>query len=176
MNTLNNIHALVDIDPERAKESIESFSILMRQVLYGEFSPTIPLSRELDYVRQFVALMRLRYTDDVDIVMDFPSGETDAQIPPLLLISFVENAFKHGISYESDSFVRAKASVEEGRILFRCVNSRFPSSTDEPHGVGMDNVRRRLSLLYGTDYSLEVDENENEYGIRLSLPERQIQK
>ena len=170
LNTLNNIHALVDIDPEKAKESIEEFSKLMRYVLYEGDRPTIPLSRELEYLRQYVSLMRIRYADTVRIDLSLPESAENAEIPPLVLASFVENAFKHGISYERPSFVQVSLSLEEEGILFRCINSRQGAEQVRSHGIGPANVRRRLELLYGERYMLHIDENADVYDILLRLP------
>ena len=170
MNTLNNIHALVDIDPEKAKESIEEFSKLMRHVLYEGDKPTIPLPDELDFLRHYIALMRMRYADTVRIDLTLPERADGAEIPPLVLASFVENAFKHGISYEKPSFVRVSVSVEAGKIVFRCVNSRQGAEQVQSHGIGLSNVRGRLNLLYGDRYTLHIDQDGEVYDVLLLLP------
>ena len=170
MNTLNNIHALVDIDPEQAKASIEEFSKLMRHVLYEGDQPTIPLAKETEYLRHYVSLMQLRYADTVRIDLSLPEEDGGAEIPPLVLASFVENAFKHGISYEKPSFVHVSVSVEGGKIVFRCSNSLQGSAQSEQNGVGLTNVRGRLDLLYGNEYTLSIDQSGEVYDIILLLP------
>ena len=102
MNTLNNIHALVDIDPEKAKDTILELSKMMRFVLYEGNKQSVPLVRELDFIRHYITLMQLRYTDKVRIILDLPTETPDHTLPPLILISFVENAFKHGVSYQQE--------------------------------------------------------------------------
>lgn len=170
MNTLNNIHALVDIDPEKAKESIEEFSKLMRYVLYEGNRPTIPLDRELDFLQHYVALMRMRYADTVRIDLNLPSQAGTAEIPPLVLASFVENAFKHGISYERPSFVRITLAQEGNKIVFKCVNSRQGAEQVRSHGIGLQNVRERLDLLYGDRYTLHIEPGAEVYDVLLLLP------
>ena len=170
MNTLNNIHALVDIDPEQAKTSIEEFSKMMRFILYEGDRPTIPLSKELEFLRHYVALMKMRYADSVRIDLSLPEDDSGAEVPPLVLASFVENAFKHGISYEKPSFVRLAVSLEGGKIAFKCVNSRQGEEQVRSHGVGLANVRGRLDLLYGDRYTLHIDQNAEVYDILLLLP------
>ncbi|MBR1490063.1 MAG: histidine kinase [Bacteroidales bacterium] len=170
MNTLNNIHALVDIDPEQAKTSIEEFSKLMRFILYEGDRPTIPLSKELEFLRHYVSLMKMRYADSVRIDLSLPEEDSGAEVPPLVLASFVENAFKHGISYEKPSFVRVSVSLEDGKIAFKCVNSRQGEEQVRSHGVGLSNVRGRLDLLYGDRYTLHIDQNAEVYDILLLLP------
>ena len=170
MNTLNNIHALVDIDPEQAKTSIEEFSKMMRFILYEGDRPTIPLSKELEFLRHYVALMKMRYADSVRIDLSLPEEDSGAEVPPLVLASFVENAFKHGISYEKPSFVRLAVSLEDGKIAFKCVNSRQGEEQVRSHGVGLANVRGRLDLLYGDRYTLHIDQNAEVYDLLLLLP------
>lgn len=106
MNTLNNIHALVDMDAGKAKRTIVELSKLMRYVLYEASNRTILLSREIQFLDNYIALMKLRYTGRVRIECCMPDEVPEVQIPPLLFISFVENAFKHGVSYQEESFIR----------------------------------------------------------------------
>jgi len=170
MNTLNNIHALVDLDPEKAKESIVELSRMMRHILYDSGAPTIPLSQELDFLRHYVSLMRIRYPDGVEISLDLPEGDGGAQVPPLVFASFVENAFKHGVSYENASFIRIALAVDGGKIIFRCANSRQAPLQQEGSGIGQENVRRRLELLYGDRYTLHIDQPAGTYELLLVLP------
>lgn len=171
MNTLNNIHALVDIEPEKAKESIEEFSKMMRILLYEGNAPTIPLAKELNFIEHFISLMRLRYPEDaVRIDTIFPEDISGAAVPPLLMASFVENAFKHGISYSAESFIRVKVELQDGKVVFHCSNSSHPSDGDERHGIGLENIRKRLSLLYGNTFVLSTDEEEGRYDVLMAIP------
>ena len=170
MNTLNNIHALVDIDPEQAKDTILELSKMMRFVLYEGNKQSVPLSRELDFVRHYVALMQLRYTDKVRITLDLPTEVPDCQIPPLILITFIENAFKHGVSYQHASFVEVTVVVEDGQLRFSCRNSKSEKSNEEKGGVGLENVRKRLHLLFDHDYTLRLRDQADVYSVELTLP------
>lgn len=171
MNTLNNIHALVDIDPEMAKSSIVELSRLMRYILYDGNKPTIPLSKEAQFISQYVALMKIRYADDIDIDLSLPEGHPEGDVPPLVFVTFVENAFKHGISYEGRSFVKIRMEVEGKTLKFSCVNSRHPSRpADNSSGIGLENVRKRLSLLYGDKYSMKVVEDDDIYDVSVEIP------
>lgn len=171
MNTLNNIHALVDIDPEKAKESIEEFSKMMRILLYEGDSPTIPLAKELDFIEHFISLMRLRYPEDsVHIETIFPEDRSGVSVPPLVMASFVENAFKHGVSYSADSFIRIKVERQENKVVFLCSNSIHPVEGDERHGLGLENIRKRMALLYGNSYTLSIDENSGRYDVLMAIP------
>lgn len=172
MNTLNNIHALVDIDPERAKTSIVELSKLMRYVLYEENNKLTSLSREVQFLRNYVQLMSMRYTGNVSICLDVPEVLPDSMLPPLLLVIFVENAFKHGISYRTKSFVEINLQPHGDRLLFSCRNSRPEIKHDEnmKGGVGLSNVRRRLDLLFPGNYTLDIKEQEDTYTVHLDIP------
>ena len=172
MNTLNNIHALVDIDPERAKASIVELSKLMRYVLYEGNNRLTPLSREVQFLRNYVQLMSMRYTGNVRISLDVPEILPDSMLPPLLLVIFVENAFKHGISYRTKSFVEISLQPHGDRLLFSCRNSRPEIKHDEnmKGGVGLSNVRRRLDLLFPGNYTLDIKEQEDTYTVYLDIP------
>lgn len=172
MNTLNNIHALVDIDPERAKASIVKLSKLMRYVLYEGNNRLTPLSREVQFLRNYVQLMSMRYTGNVSICLDVPEVLPDSMLPPLLLVIFVENAFKHGISYRTKSFVEISLQPHGDRLLFSCRNSRPEIKHDEnmKGGVGLSNVRRRLDLLFPGNYTLDIKEQEDTYTVHLDIP------
>lgn len=172
MNTLNNIHALVDIDPERAKASIVELSKLMRYVLYEGNNRLTPLSREVQFLRNYVQLMSMRYTGNVSISLDVPEVLPDSMLPPLLLVIFVENAFKHGISYRTKSFVEISLQPHGDRLLFSCRNSRPEIKHDEnmKGGVGLSNVRRRLDLLFPDDYTLDIKETDDTYTVKLEIP------
>lgn len=172
MNTLNNIHALVDIDPERAKASIVELSKLMRYVLYEGNNRLTSLSREVQFLRNYVQLMSMRYTGNVSISLDVPEVLPDSMLPPLLLVIFVENAFKHGISYRTKSFVEISLQPHGDRLLFSCRNSRPEIKHDEnmKGGVGLSNVRRRLDLLFPGNYTLDIKEQEDTYTVYLDIP------
>ena len=172
MNTLNNIHALVDIDPERAKTTIVELSKMMRHILYEGSKKLIPLTREVEFLNLYVQLMRLRYTRKVHINVDVPPQLPELKLPPLMLIIFVENAFKHGISYREESFIDIKLRVENKRLLFSCCNSK-PTQvqrTNEKGGMGLQNVRQRLELLYDDDYTLDISDCEKTYEVKLYIP------
>ncbi len=170
MNTLNNIHALVDIDPAKAQETIRELSKMMRFVLYEGNKQSVPLAKEMEFIRTYVKLMQLRYTDKVRIALDLPATTPDLTIPPLLLITFIENAFKHGVSYQHDSFIEAKVEVNDGKLHFTCVNSKAAKPNEEKGGVGLDNVRKRLDLLYGSNYTLRMLDHPDTYHVNLEIP------
>ena len=170
MNTLNNIHALVDIDPEKAKDTILELSKMMRYVLYEGNKQGVSLAREFDFIRHYIALMQLRYTDRVKITLELPQAIPDCQIPPLVLITFIENAFKHGISYQRESFIHIQAATDDRQLLFTCRNSKAGTPNPEKGGVGLQNVRQRLNLLYDNNYTLTIQDDADVYSVRLTIP------
>jgi two-component sensor histidine kinase len=170
MNTLNNIHALVDIDPEKAQATILELSKMMRFVLYEGDKNNVTLSREFDFLRTYIHLMELRYTDKVKISVDLPSEVPDKTLPPLMLISFVENAFKHGVSYRHDSFIEVSATLSSDQMHFTCRNSKADHPNEEKGGVGLSNVKKRLDLLYDNRYTLDISDGASTYNVELTLP------
>ena len=170
MNTLNNIHSLVDVAPEQAQKAIRELAKMMRFVLYEENKQDVPLSHELEFIRHYITLMQLRYTDAVRVDAEIPENVPDCRIPPMILITFIENAFKHGISYRHNSFVCVKIIICEKKLQFICSNSKVNTSNEEKIGIGLVNVRKRLDLLYGSKYNLFVTDNTDIYSVKLIVP------
>ena len=172
MNTLNNIHALVDIDTEEAKEAIIKLSRMMDYMLYESQTAVVSLKQEIDFISSYVDLMKLRFTDDIDIKFDLPEILSLIKIPPLLTISFIENAFKHGVSYEKPSFVHICMETNEKQFSFSVNNSLHPIKEKRKNsGIGIKNVRSRLQLIYGDNYELSIDDNnETKFEVKLNIP------
>jgi hypothetical protein len=172
MNTLNNIHAMVMIDPNQANGMIETLSSLMRYVLYDADKPLAPLRKEVGFIENFVSLMRVRYTDKVKIEVSRPEVLSEAHVPSLLFVTFVENAFKHGVSYARESFIDISFAEEGGNVLFSCTNSVAPATqkTGKEGGIGLDNARKRLRLIYGENYNLDITTTDTTYSVSLRLP------
>ena len=177
MNTLNNIHALVDIDPEQAKDSIVQLSKIMRFVLYEGSKQMVPLRQEILYLQNYIELMRKRVADQVDIRVSLPDMLPDREVPPLMLITFVENAFKHGVSYQQPSFINIRISIDgstdspqPASLHFVCSNSKIPQAEDRHGGVGLQNAKRRLDLLYADRYDLHIDDAADTYTVTLQIP------
>lgn len=170
MNTLNNIHALVDIDAEKAKRTIIELSKLMRYVLYEANKSQVSLEREIQFLENYIALMKLRYAGQPEIRTDFPLVVPDVQIPPLLFISLLENAFKHGVSYREASYIDVRIAQADEGISFSCRNSKHECVHDSHHGIGIENIKKRLRLLYGTNYTFAITEDEVSYQVLLIIP------
>lgn len=169
MNTLNNIHALVDIDPEKAKWAIIVMSKMMRYILYEGNNTFIPLQKESDFIHSYISLMRMRYTEMVKINLNIPKQFPVGEIPPLLLVCFVGNAFKYGISYQHISTIDISLSVENDKIKFCCINSKQSETECEKGGVGLKSVQQRLNLIYPNRHKLVIDDGEKTYSVWLEL-------
>ena len=174
MNTLNNIQVLVDMDAEMAKASLRELSVMMRFVLYEGDKDWVSVKKDIEFLRNYVKLMQLRYTDQLTVTMDIPEDLPDISIPPLIFPTFVENAFKHGVSYKHDSFITIMLDVEDGMLIFGCINSKPQENRKQElprqGGVGLANVKRRLDLIYGDRYSLEINDKDDVYHVMLRLP------
>ena len=170
MNTLNNIHALVDIDPEQAKDSIVDMSRMMRYLLYDSDKAYVPLNQAVAFLKKHLNLMKLRYTDMVTVNLNVPKTcSENIVIAPLLFLPFVENAFKHGVAIDKPSTIDIDIECKDDRLLFHCHNTKS-GVKHEYGGVGLSNVSKRLELIYGNDYSLNINDGEKEYDVLLDLP------
>lgn len=170
MNTLNNIHALVDIEPQKAKDMILELSKLMRYILYDGGKAMVSLDKETEFLNHYISLMKVRYPDRVRINVSLPDALPYMEVPPLVFVTFVENAFKHGVSYDQESFISVSMEASGGKLIFRCTNSRYSSPDPEHSGIGLANAKRRLELLYGQDFTLHVGENPGIYDVLLIIP------
>ena len=159
-NTLNNIYSLIAINQEDAREAVLSLSKMMRYMLYESEQGNTTLSHEIEFMTGYIDLMKLRMSDRVNLTVAFPEEYEDQDLPPLLFIPFIENAFKHG------------AGSAGGEIFFRASNSITRLSADAPRaasGIGLDNVRKRLALLYPGRHELKIDEQENIFTVELRI-------
>ncbi len=173
MNTLNNIHALIDIDTEYAKNAVIELSKMMRYVLYESGKESISLQNDIRFLRNYIELMRIRYSKEIDIRVKTPDIPLEqVMIPPLLFIVFVENAFKHGVSYNNPSFVHINIEYIDGKVAGTIVNSRHaPVGKRLPAGIGLENVHKRLMLIYGEkNYTLDIREEPQTYTVKLVIP------
>jgi hypothetical protein len=173
MNTLNNIHALIDIDTETAKDAVIRLSTLMRYLLYDTAQGQTSLKKEVDFIESYITLMKLRFSKKVKITLDIPQSIPDIQIPPMLFISFLENAFKHGVSYQTDSYVIFRLETTDNQLNLLIQNSKHKNSEkfDKSYsGIGMTNIKKSLELLFKNKYTLNVNENDKEFKVELSIP------
>jgi LytS/YehU family sensor histidine kinase len=170
MNTLNNIHALVDIDTDEAKKAIIKLSNLMRHLLYDSEEKMTPIKKEINFIESYVELMRLRFSDKVKVKVKITDQIPNKSIAPLLFTSLLENAFKHGISYNADSFINIVLTFNEDKLIFEIENSNHFKKTETASGIGLENTKKRLDLIYKNKYTLSIDDNEKIYRVNLSVP------
>ncbi|MBR4967347.1 MAG: sensor histidine kinase [Bacteroidaceae bacterium] len=176
MNSLNNIHALIDIDKEKAQGAVREMSKLMRYVLYDKASMFIPLEKEIQFLESYVDLMRLRYTEKLEIKVFFASDVQDVYVPSLLFMQFVENAFKHGVTYKKQSFIEISLTVDEANeiVLFTCRNTLpdagVKTAISAAGGIGVENAKKRLGLLFGDKACLNIDNTGEWYNVELKIP------
>ncbi len=171
-NTLNNIYSLIGIDGPTAQESVLKLSKMMRYLLYESENGATLMSHEIDFMNNYIDLMKLRLSSKVDLQIDFPGDFADFEIPPLLFIPFIENSFKHGISHRDPSFIKITMKIDKEEIRFISENSLGKSShtSDMQHsGIGLDNVKKRLALLFPDKYELNIAQGETTFRIELSI-------
>lgn len=171
-NTLNNIYALIEVAPEKAQHAVHELSRLLRYVLYEDGPAMVPLEKELEFLRSYIDLMSLRTGKNVTRTIRLSADDPQASVAPLIFISLVENAFKHGVSPTEASFIDIDIHTESGNIVYRTANSNFPKNdTDRSgSGIGLRNLERRLKLLYGSHYTFTRGVKDNAYRCELILP------
>jgi hypothetical protein len=169
-NTLNNIYSLIQIDAGDAQKSVLKLSKLMRYLLYETENAYIQLDKEIDFMNNYIDLMRLRLSNKVDVKVAFPENTSKISVPPLLFISFIENAFKHGISYRDHSFIFINMEATPKQIAFTCVNSLVKKDIDEKDsGIGLENINKRLALLFPDKYKLTIDKTGAAFEVSLTI-------
>lgn len=178
-NTLNNLYALTLKKSDYAPEVVLKLSGLVNYMLYYTRSKQVPLSKELESIHNYIALEKIRYGQELEIAFDVSGHVSTAQISPMLLLPFVENSFKHGISDEIEQkWIIINLNVNQNFLTFKIENSKGPKQApkkerDYTGGIGLKNVRRRLELLYPDQHELKIKEEEDTYLVilKLQLPE-----
>lgn len=175
-NSLNTLYGMsIQENASRTGEAIQRLGDMMRFMLHENMQEKIPLAREVEYLKNYIAMQRLRTDVNPDIVIETSiDGEQAAGfLPPMLLIPFVENAFKYGISFREVSFIRIRLAVRGENLDFEIQNSRHPQIANDPEarksGVGLNNVRQRLELFYPGMHKLEIMETPTSFLVYLSL-------
>jgi len=171
MNTLNNIYSLIESDKDKSKQALMKLSKLMRYLLYENQSGKVLLSKEFGFIRNYIDLMKLRYVDEVEIKLTMPEAYSDFEIPALIFISYLENAFKYGTSYQHKSRIEAIFKIENEHLFFSCTNSKNVFLEKNPSGgIGLQNSRQRLELLYKDNYTLSIQDTDDTFSVQLVIP------
>jgi two-component system, LytTR family, sensor kinase len=171
-NTLNNIYSLIGINTEDSQKAVLKLSKLMRYLLYESEQQETQLSREIDFMNNYIDLMRLRMSDKVELLVSFPVDYANIPVPSLLFIPFIENAFKYGITYREKSFIHIFLEAKNNAIVFRCSNSIGEASKVTPSeylGIGLENVKKRLNLLFPNNYHLEIEHTAELFNVNLII-------
>ena len=171
MNTLNNIHALIEMDQVQAQKSVIELSKLMRYLLNESQEGTATIKAEFEFLNSYIDLMRIRYSDKVKIDINLDIKEDYRKIPSLLFISLVENAFKYGVSYSQDSYIYINAKQDQEQLSFEIKNSvSSKSKTEKGTGVGLVNLKKQLDILFKGTQNFEIIETDKEYQVKLIIP------
>ena len=170
-NTLNNIYSLIAFSPEKAQEAVHDLSRLLRYVLYESNQPLVPIEKDLDFLRNYIELMRIRLPRHVDLQTDIEAATPGVMIAPLLFISLVENAFKHGVSNSQPSFIQITIRQAGDAVSCSIRNSYFPKSAGDKSGsgIGLSNLEKRLSLLYPECYHFTYGKEGENYVAHLVI-------
>ncbi|WP_281637282.1 sensor histidine kinase [Flavobacterium marginilacus] len=170
-NSLNNIYSLVDISPEKAKETIHSLSILMRYLLYESNAEKGSLKKEIEFIKRYIELMDLRTSEKTIVKTDFPVLTEDLLVAPLLFISLIENAFKHGVSAVDYSNIYFSMQIEGQKIRFETKNNNFKKNDSDKSGsgIGLKNIQKRLALLYPEKHQFKIQNSEELFIAELEI-------
>ncbi len=175
LNTLNNIYALIAFDSEKAQQAVHELSKLLRYMLYDNQQTFVPLSREIEFINNYIELMKIRLAKEVKVGIQIAVPENStAQIAPLLFISLIENAFKHGVSSQEPSFINISIAQQgQQEVCCEIANSNHPKSHSDKSGsgIGLEQVSKRLELLYPGHYTWEkgISPDGKVYTSRLTL-------
>lgn len=171
-NTLNNIYSLIDRSNEDSKDALIKLSKLMRYVLNESGQDNRLLSDEIEFMNNYIDMMKLRIGSRTKLKVDFPVIVNNIMIPHLLFISLIENAFKYGVSVQEESYISIAMECMGNQILFKCENG-LPESNNGTimgsSGIGLDNLRKRLNLIYPGKHELAIEKTKNKFEVNLII-------
>lgn len=169
-NTLNNLYYLAFTNSPNTTEVIAKLSQMMRYMIYDSNHTKVILSKEIEYIESYISLEKLRLNNQIPIELIVEGDVNQVKIVPLILITFLENAFKHGVSNNSiNAYITLKISVQDKYLVYTVENSKLETNNHEKSGIGLQNVKRRLDLSYPNKSHLEVTDTEKDYKISLRL-------
>jgi two-component system, LytTR family, sensor kinase len=170
-NTLNNLYSLTLKKSDQAPEVVLKLSALMSYMLYESNTSKVSLSKEISYLQNYLDLEKLRFGQRLSVPFEMEGPIDEVSIPPMILILFVENSFKHGVKNNIHKIlIEISLKVEGAFLLFRIKNPLGENISKENTGIGLKNARRRLELLYGNNYELDISEKDNEFMVSLKMP------
>lgn len=171
-NTLNNISSLAQIDGEETQEAIMQLSDLLRYAMYETNKPKVRLDGEVEFMRNYIELMKLRCNEMTTVNAQFIVQSSQLEVAPLLFISLIENAFKHGMNSNAPATIDISLTQQGNTLVFLCDNTNNPKPTKDRSGsgIGLENTRRRLDLLYAGRYTWEQKVTpENIYHVKITI-------
>ena len=176
-NTLNNISSLIQIDADQAQDAIAQLSDLLRYAMYETRHEKVPLQGEMEFMHNYIELMKLRCNEKTVVNCQLSTLNSQLEIAPLLFISLIENAFKHGVSSGRDSRIDISLAVSQEpnansqQLTFTCENTNFPKTDADRSGsgIGIENTKRRLDLIYKDKYTWEQSLEDNIYKVRITI-------
>lgn len=168
-NCLNTIYSLAHKHSGQTEHAILKLSTIMRYMIYESNVDKVQLEQELKYLQDYIDIQRLRLPQEIDIQYELKGHASDFLIEPMLLVPFVENAFKHGISYAEDCFINIDITITENMIRLIVRNSLFKERVSERGGIGLQNVLKRLDMLYHGDHEISITETDNQFIVDLKI-------
>ncbi len=170
-NTLNNIYSLIAINGEQAQNSIHELSRMLRYMLYDSAQTFVPLEKDINFIRSYVSLMRIRLPEHVELKTAIQIDLPEVMIAPLLFIAPIENAFKHGVSHNRPSFIHIDIIATGHLIICKIRNSYFPKDQEDKSGsgIGLSNLLKRLELLYPGNYQLNSEQADDSFVFSLTI-------
>ena len=171
-NVLNSVVSLSRRKPEMVEPVVVKLSELMRYMIYETNDSIVPILKELTYLESYIDLQKIRFGDDIRIDFTHEIGPKSSSIEPMLLIPFVENAFKHGVGFIENPTIEIELTDTAKELTFHVANKKgavINEKKDESSGIGLANVKRRLELLYPTNHELTVTESDSDFEITLTI-------
>lgn len=170
-NTLNNISSLTQIDPDGAQDAIAQLSDLLRYAIYKTDKPLVPIAGEVEFMRNYIGLMQLRCNEKTVVNTSFNIIDNQMEVAPLLFISLIENAFKHGVSSNKPSRIDIRVDASDNALSFVCDNTNYPKTDVDRSGsgIGLENTRRRLELMYHDRYTWEQTLDNDIYHVKINI-------
>lgn len=169
-NMLNNLYGLVGKDAKKAQELILKLSDMMRYSIYDGEKDTVLLSEELTYLKNYIALHKMRYHKAIDVQFNMDIKDNDYEISPLLFIILLENAFKHGVeNLREHAFIRIHLEAHNNIVNFEIENNFEVNEENQEAGIGLKNLKRRLELVYPKNHNLTISKTNNIYNAKLNI-------
>jgi LytS/YehU family sensor histidine kinase len=172
-NTLNNLYGLTLEKSNEAPDLVLRLSDILDYILYRCDEKSVLLSDEIQNLRNYIEIEKIRYSEKLQMKVDFPSETNGLRIAPLIILPFIENAFKHGVSnYPGIAVVTAKISLIESTLIFKIENTKNPIQKNEnaySKGIGLKNAQKRLDLIYPSKYILKIDDQKETFSVNLTL-------